>query len=455
METYQPQEDLTVSMTKITLDKSESMQECSEHPKEKVMFHCLEPSCTYFNIQDLYCLLCSQDRHPHKIMPIELHRKNIGDQWNIERQNVRVLISNIREMLEHFSDLVTIFEELIPDKKRGLKSVEMRLECLGQEMEDFYQENVAQLINSNNVVGLQQQSQKFNNFKEKLEDFDILREPTAKVFWKIYSDHVFKVTIFDSFYKLKPQSMTLLLKLQMQRVMLALLQLRNMVILDQFEQLQESDGPAMLITLSLQKQMLDQFDTSTASQSDLARVAQLRSDLDIIGMAFILVRQQQQFTDQIEKLKVELDQRQQPLLKDYYFVQQSIVETRGNQETKGELATSQIVPRPEIAQSNTAGNEEEKKEGILTPTGYTPDRPQISKSFDSLILDSDNLPFCLEEVEIAFKQKNSISCAIRKVLPQLLSKLSVAISQVVTQHRAGMELAIKQTRTLGFSIPSS
>lgn len=267
------------------------------HPLEKVMFECIETGCPNHRTQKYYCLKCITTRHTHMPLPIVIKGGDIAEEWTRLRQNAKILVAGVREWLQEHVLLVNLLEAIASSSKRNLTDSFYLLSQFSEEIETYYLENVHANVAVNNIVNLQAQNPQLKQFTDKLATFSYFKEQATVVLWQFFADEFFKIRVQDALEALKPHSLQLLLKLILQKVHIGISQLQNSQQPQNQLNVLENDLHSVEDIHSQLNENLNSIANKEISVAQLSKVEQLRSELDLIGVILIMIKQQQKISE--------------------------------------------------------------------------------------------------------------------------------------------------------------
>ncbi|TNV80134.1 hypothetical protein FGO68_gene6176 [Halteria grandinella] len=294
----QPQSKGTATTLQNLVMQQENMDNCNCGSGEKVMFQCIESGCPSFSKQKLFCPLClTPEKHPHFPIMIALKSKNVTDEWNKIRQDVKNLNQRIAEWMGTHGALVELLDGYLTNDDQSLNFQLHRLKLLGTNIENFYEQHVAESSAKGVITKLQELNPSLNAFNERFNSLKFLNKIGPSLLWSQYSKILHFVSHQQVLEKLSQASFQVFLKLKLYRVQLSLKEVMKETDgtpnnIEEF--LENPDLSIGQFIASLQQQLKRVTSNEQVSASDAVKVDGIRSDLDAIGVSLM-------FTGLLEK----------------------------------------------------------------------------------------------------------------------------------------------------------
>ncbi|TNV80432.1 hypothetical protein FGO68_gene8541 [Halteria grandinella] len=221
VEHRQPQSKNGGTIIEQIVQQQENMGLSSCGSEEKVMLQCDEKACPSYGKQPLYCPECAtQERHPHAPIFIAKKSKNVTNDWNNLRQDVRQLNQKVINWMSAHRPLVEVLDPILTNAEKKLRFQIEKLQLLNNNIESFYEQEVAESCAKGEIMKLQELIPSLNGFKERLQALDYLKNIGTLVLWKTYSEILHLVSQSHVLEKLSQENYDIFIKLKLYKVQL-------------------------------------------------------------------------------------------------------------------------------------------------------------------------------------------------------------------------------------------
>ncbi|TNV84824.1 hypothetical protein FGO68_gene15874 [Halteria grandinella] len=120
-------------------------------------------------------------------------------------------------MDSHFQ-LTSMLDEYVLDKKQTLKNYVDQFQSLQNEIELYYDKNLAESSAKGEILMLQQNNPALIAFKDRFSHFKFLKEFGLPVLWTIYSDAIRHPSFQEALLYQSPSNIEIFLKLRLHRL---------------------------------------------------------------------------------------------------------------------------------------------------------------------------------------------------------------------------------------------
>ncbi|TNV77822.1 hypothetical protein FGO68_gene1547 [Halteria grandinella] len=289
----------------------EYMKLCSCNSGEKVVYQCNKQECPNFTKQKLYCLRCmNETMHNHLASVIAIQSQNTSDDWNALRRNAKTLFDNIKMFNLFHKPLLDILDGKVTNLEQKFQTKLEESLNLYQKIEAFYKEKVHNLVVRGDILALQALNQNFQSFKLKMQGLEFLIKIGPAAIWKLYSGIINDVPTHQILESFSSQSCEVFLFLKSFKLCVAILQITKAISVAGNEPPQEilEHSNLMDLNCALQKYITDAVQEQELSNSQIAKIDHIRSELGHIYTNIMFLRLKEENKAQSVKLK-ELEGR--------------------------------------------------------------------------------------------------------------------------------------------------
>ncbi|TNV80039.1 hypothetical protein FGO68_gene10577 [Halteria grandinella] len=289
----QPQSKNKVTTIQSIVQQQENMDLCSCGSEEKVMFHCDNQSCPNFENQKLFCPECLiPEKHPHIPVLIAKKSKNVTEEWNNLRQELKILNQIISDWIQSYGPIVQLLDRY---KANGQSTFQQNLSAfsnLNREVENFYELQVSESSAKGEILKLQTLRPKFLQFKERLITLEFLNKIGPSVMWQVYSDILHLVDQQEILENFSQPNIEIFLILKLLKVQISLAEVhfgkQNKVYVHQM--LEDPNLTTTNFIQSMQEQIQQLSLKPEMPVSDEIKMNGIRSELEAIKVSLMFAK---------------------------------------------------------------------------------------------------------------------------------------------------------------------
>ncbi|TNV79930.1 hypothetical protein FGO68_gene4969 [Halteria grandinella] len=297
----------------------QNLDACKIHPKEKVIFQCIKESCPNYDSQKLYCIQCNEEvRHDHRPTMITTQLTNSALKWTELRSKLASLNEKVDQFNTEFKDLMKVLQYQLTNPQVSLpQSLELSKE-LFLEVNSYYDAHIKPCISSCDIIKLNEFNGQLQDFQERLQSYEILREPCLIILWRFYSEVISNIQITSVLEELSLQSIENFIRLKLQKIQLTIELIQNQ---QQFPPLLKILETEEFSFNFVHSNLLQQINTIALQVEikapQLHQIEKLKSELDSIGIFAIWHSQklkvQNQF-QQISHLQIQMEEMKEEIV---------------------------------------------------------------------------------------------------------------------------------------------